>query len=108
MSGASKDDNHAVMSDPVLRRDAESFLKGVLLGNSARVLKNAEGMDAEAAAKPENAKTGESSAGGNSGKQGQPASVSESLSLDGLSELASRIERATGKRIRSYREIQED
>ena len=108
MSGANKDNNHAVMSDPDLRRDAESFLKGVLLGGSAQVLKHSESPDTGVAAKPENADLHDDADSASSGKRGQPASVSEKLSLDGLSELASRIEKATGKRIRSYREIQED
>ncbi|WP_406038645.1 hypothetical protein [Succinimonas sp.] len=108
MSDGNNDHNHAVMSDPALRKDAESFLKKILLGNTARVLPEGSGNGAPA---EDGSFAGERAVSGTAaGKSDRkdPESISRVFSPDSLEDLAARIEKATGKKIRSYQEIQDD
>ena len=108
MSDGNNDNNHAVMSDPELRKDAESFLKKVLLGNSARVTTDrSENGDASG----DSSFAKESAAFGTSldrSDRKDPESIFRGFSPDSIADLAARIEKATGKKIRSYQEIQDD
>lgn len=108
MSDGNNDHNHAVMSDPELRKDAESFLRKILLGNSARTLPDRSG---NGAASEDGSFVKESIDSGTSAgrpDRKDPESISRVFSPDGFDDLAARVEQATGKKIRSYQEIQDD
>ena len=108
MSDGNNDHNHAVMSDPELRKDAESFLRQILLGKSARTLPDRSG---NGAASEDGSFVKESIDSGTSAgrpDRKDPESISRVFSPAGFDDLAARVEQATGKKIRSYQEIQDD